>query len=158
MNGRRISLEGSAPQHSDNVESSALSPEQQLTASIVLRRRPGSPDIEEQLLSGHFEPISRDDAASAIGADPQDIWAVKAFAQEYGLQITSADPATRTVKVSGSVQNLQRAFGVELGNYGSHISYRGPITIPESVSNSVVAVLGLDTRPVARPRTDSAGV
>ena len=158
MNGRRIPIAGSAPQHSDGLQSSTLSPEQQLTATIVLRRRPGSQDIGEQLLSGHFEPISRDEAASTIGADPQDIAAVEAFAQQYDLQLTSADPATRRVKVSGSVRNLEKAFGVELRNYGNYVSYRGPLTVPESLSDSIIAVLGLDTRPVARPRTNIAAV
>ncbi len=110
MNGGRVEIPGSAPLHSGDGERSGVSPGQQLTATILLRRRPGAADTGEQLLSGSFEPISRDAAAEQIGADPQDLQAVESFAREYGLTITSVNPAARTVKVEGTVTDFNRAF------------------------------------------------
>lgn len=156
MNGRRVDIPGSAPLHSGDGERSGVSPEQQLTATILLRRWPGAADVGEQLLAGNFKPISRDAAAEQIGADPKDLQAVESFAQEYGLTVTSANLAARTVKVEGTATDFNRAFGIDLSSFGNYVSYSGPITVPESLAGVVVAVLGLDDRPVARPRTEEA--
>ncbi len=156
MDGRRAEIPGSAPLHSSNAQRGSLDAGQQLTATILLRRRPGAVDPGEQLLSGNFEPISRDDAAEQMGADPQDLNAVESFAREYGLTLTAVNPAARIVKVEGTATDFNRAFGIDLGSVGNYVSYSGPITVPESLAGVVVAVLGLDNRPVARPRTDEA--
>jgi len=154
MTGARAEIPGSAPLHSGDTQKSALASNQLLTATILLRRSPGSPDIGEQLLSGDFEPISRDAAAAQLAADPQDIEAVESFARQYGLTVTSVNPASRTIKVEGMAVDFDRAFGIHLGSFGNYVSYSGPITVPESLAGVVVAVLGLDNRPVARPRAD----
>ncbi len=154
MNGRRAEIPGSAPLHSSDAQESGLGPERNLAATIVLRRRPGTSDTGEQLLSGNFEPVSRDAAAELIGADPEDLQAVESFAREYGLTVSSVNPAGRTMRVKGTATDFNRAFGIHLSSFGNFVSYSGPITVPESLAGVVVAVLGLDNRPVARPRTD----
>ncbi len=153
MNGGRVEIPGTTPLPSGNLEKTAVFPGQQLTATILLRRRPGAADAGGQLLAGNFEPISRDAAAEQIGADPQDLHAVESFVREYGLTIASVNPAARTVKVEGTATDFNRAFEIDLGSFGNYVSYSGPITVPESLAGVVVAVLGLDNRPVARPRT-----
>ena len=65
------------------------------------------------------------------------------------------NPAARTVKVEGAATDFNRAFGIDLSSFGNYVSYSGPITVPESLASVVVAVLGLDNRPVARQ--DRAG-
>ena len=55
---------------------------------------------------------------------------------------------------------MQRAFGVDLGlvserSGGQYLSHREAISIPQSLSNLVTAVLGLDQRPIAKPRDTS---
>lgn len=156
MNSGRVEITGSAPLHSGDRERSAVSPGQQLTATLLLRRRPSAASAGQQLLAGNFEPISRDAAAEQIGADPQDVQAVESFAREYGLTIASVNPGARTLKVAGTVTDFNRAFGIDLSSFGNYVSYSGPITVPESLADVVVAVLGLDNRPVARPRTGEA--
>ncbi len=156
MNRGRAEVPGSAPLHTDNTQKMELPPEQQLTATLLLRRRPGAADMSEQLLSGNFKPISRDAVAEQVGADSRDLEAVESFALEYGLTITAVSPAARTIKVEGPATDFARAFQIDLGSFGNYISYRGPITVPESLAGVVVAVLGLNTQPVARPRTDQA--
>ena len=158
MKIRRVEIPGSAPLHSGNTEKGDLPRDQQLTATILLRRRPGAADTEEQLLSGNFDRVSRNAAAENIGADPRDLEAVESLVQEYGLTVTSVNPAARTIKVTGAVMDFDRAFGIDLASFGNYISYSGPLTVPEPLQDVVVAVLGLDNRPVARPRTDQASV
>ena len=159
MNNERTEIAGSAPQHSEGASRSGpVAAGEQLTATIVLRRRPGSPHVAEQLLSGNFEPVSREQAEQLTAAAPQDVSAVEAFAKQYGLDVVEADAAKRIVKVGGSVEALSRAFGVQLGSFGNYTSYSGPITVPASLDGVVIAVLGLDNRPIARPRTNEASV
>ncbi len=156
MNSRRAEIPGSAPLPSSDTQPSTISPGQRLTATVVLRRRPGTIDTGKQLLAGDFQPISRELAAEQIGADPRDLEAVESFLRECGLQVTAVDPASRRIKVEGTPADFNRAFGIDLSSFGNYISYRGPITVPESLAGVIVAVLGLDNRPVARPRTDEA--
>ena len=69
--------------------------------------------------------------------------------------MTEANASTRTVKVQGTADQMEQAFGVTLGmvsdgSGNSYLSHQGPIEIPASLSNQVTAVLGLDQRPIAR--------
>ena len=157
MGNDRVVIAGSAPQHDGSMQRSALSLNQNLTATIVLRRRPDGADTADLLLSGQFKPESREEALQQISADPRDVAAIEVFAHEYGLQVLEADAGKRIVKVSGSVADFDRAFGIQIGMFGNFISYQGPITVPEALAGVVIAVLGLDNRPVARARVDSSG-
>ena len=57
--------------------------------------------------------------------------------------------------LSGSVRALQDAFGVRLAMYehelGSYRGREGAITVPATLGDIVVGVLGLDNRPAAQP-------
>jgi kumamolisin len=79
----------------------------------------------------------------------EDVDAVSGFAREAGLEVTEADAAKRTVKVSGNAAALANAFDVELHASGNYVSYSGPISVPEELAGKVMAVLGLDNRPIA---------
>ena len=116
----RSEIPGSAPVRPAKEPKTPLPPDRLLTATIILQRN-----------------------------SARDVAAVEAFARQYGLQVTEADAAKRTVKVSGSAYDLGRAFGVELSAFGNYIGYQGPITVPDDLSGIVMAVLGLDTRPIA---------
>jgi kumamolisin len=91
----------------------------------------------------------------AHGASAADIAAIEAFAHEYGLSVSQSSQARRSVVLSGTAENMQRAFGVSLHQFSSKLgTYRGrtgPVMIPEQLQQTVTAVLGLDNRPVAKP-------
>ncbi len=116
----RSEIPGSAPVRPAEEPQTSLAANQTLTASIILERH-----------------------------SQQDVAAVEAFAKQYGLQVTEASAAKRTVKVCGSAEALGRAFGVTLKAFGDYIGYQGPLTVPDNLSGIVMAVLGLDTRPIA---------
>ena len=149
MAEERVPIPGSAPEHGAETASlSALPPSHLLTVTIVLRRPPGAPDLSETLLSG--ESISRDEASRFMEADPSDVEAVKKFADAYDLNVSEVNPASRTVKVTGSVTSLESAFGIRLESSGGARTYSGPLTVPAALAGKIVAVLGLDNRAVAR--------
>ena len=82
---------------------------------------------------------------------------VKAFAKAYNLKVES-DPTSalrRTIQLTGTAADMQKAFGVELNQKtiaGTEYRVReGGIHIPASLEGVVEAVLGLDNRPQAQP-------
>jgi hypothetical protein len=116
----RSEIPGSAPVRPIREPLTPVAPDQPLTATIVLER-----------------------------SSPRDIAAVEAFARHYGLRVTEASAAKRSVKVCGSAEALGRAFDVELNAFGPYVAYQGPLTVPDTLSGIIMAVLGLDTRPIA---------
>ena len=82
---------------------------------------------------------------------------MRAFAREFNLTV-EPDPtaaARRTLRLTGTAADMQRAFGVELQqktiNEKEYRVREGSIHLPASLVGSVVAVLGLDNRPQAQP-------
>ena len=96
------------------------------------------------------------------GADPGELEHVRAEMVRLGLRVVRADAGSRRVQVEGTVGQLSEIFGVELqqarhpadsefADAGVFRYRTGELTMPESIREVTVAVLGLDTRPQARP-------
>ena len=117
-----------------------------LQVMLKLRRK--------QPLDGAAEPMTRDELAAAHGASEADVAATVAACQALGLEVVRADPATRTVVVSGSVAAMEAAFDVRLFDYdapaGGYRGRVGALSLPRALKGIVVGVFGLDNRPVAR--------
>jgi kumamolisin len=101
--------------------------------------------------------ISRAEYGRQHNANPDSLKAVKAFAREFNLTV-EPDPtaaARRTVTLSGTAADIQKAFGVTLEQKTiGDVEYRvreGGIHLPQSLLAHVLAVLGLDNRPQAKP-------
>lgn len=156
MSGQRVPIPGSAPQHpAEEHLSTPANPNQVVIVSIIVRRRAAAGDLEERLFSGRFQPLSQDQAAEAIGADPHDMEAVRSFAEQYGLRVVDENSATRTIRVSGTVQQMEEAFDIRLGWFPgtdgrNHLSYEGALSVPQQAAGVIIAVLGLDQRPIAK--------
>lgn len=101
------------------------------------------------------QPLSREEFAAKYGAARADLEHVEAFAHEHGLDVVASDGAKRTVRLSGTLQAMQKAFGVSLKAMvcnGVKFRHRsGPIRIPTDLASVIEGVFGLDNRPVARP-------
>ncbi len=119
-------------------------------ATVVLRRRGADPDLSHG-------PRSREEYGVLHGAAPDDLDAIEQFANEFGLTVVQRNAPDRTVVLAGTAEAMQEAFGTSLTDYelsegGRRFRGRsGPVTIPSELKDSVMAVLGLDNRPVARP-------
>ena len=124
-----------------------------MTVSVIVRRK-------TPLSAAHSRGerrLTRAEFNANHAADPAAIKLVKAFAAEFGLKVEAGTPAPgrRTMKLTGTVANMQRAFGVSLAHKTMEgVTYRvreGSIHLPAELQGYVVAVLGLDNRPQAKP-------
>ena len=124
--------------------------------TLVLRRRA---DLPAEIVEGPTV-LTSDELAERYGADPADVDLVRQTLTGLGLEVTAVHPATRRIKVAGTLGELSRAFGVTLeqvrstrGPGGQVVTHRyreGPVYVPAALEGIVLAVLGLDTRPQFR--------
>jgi kumamolisin len=135
----------------------ALDQQATIEVTLVLRRRA---QVPAELVTGP-QTVTTDQFAARYGASPEDIELVKSTLEHLGLTVTEVDTGSRRVKVSGTVAAMSAAFGTSLtlvtsdhlGTGAVRHRYRsGGLSVPAALHGIVVAVLGLDDRPVARPQ------
>jgi kumamolisin len=139
-------------------------PNEVLSVSIRLRRRTDAPPLPgfKEWSANRRGAIrfSRVEFAEKFGASRLDLDRVVEFGRANGLVLVESSAVRRTVVLSGTVAQMNRAFGVELGNYQSDIeTYRGregPVYVPVELADLVEGVFGLDNRRMAR-RADGGG-
>ncbi len=133
------------------------SPRSKLTVSVIVKRKqPLTINRRGGRASGPVR-ITRAEFKKEHAADPAALTLVRAFAREFKLKV-EPDPtsvARRTVRLTGTAADMQKAFGVVLEQKAiDGIEYRvreGGIHLPASLIDFVVAVIGLDNRPQAKP-------
>jgi kumamolisin len=134
-------------------------PAAKFTVSVIIRRK--QPLKAANRLGK--ERLTRAQYKKNHGSDPTAVKLIHAFAREFGLNVAPDTPGAecRTIKLSGTVAAMQKAFGVTLLHKAIEgITYRvreGDITLPSQLIGPVEAVLGLDNRPQARPHFRVAG-
>ncbi len=130
----------------------AVPQDEQMMVTLVLRRkgqgsRTGAGGAEQHLSHAEF--------SAKYGAPSADMDLVQQFAQENGLSVSESSELKSTMKLTGTTQAMQNAFGTQLHRYRhNNQTFRGrtgELKIPEELSASVLAVLGLDTSPIAKP-------
>ena len=131
---------------------------QRIEITLVTRRRAALP---RELVEGPVT-VTREELAARHGTAPADMDTVRTVLAAHGLEITEADPGSRRVKVAGSVAALSETFGAQLSMVRSshpvsrqpveHRYREGSLRIPATLDGIVLAVLGLDDRPQARPQ------
>jgi len=128
---------------------------QQLTVTVVLKR---AQPLDIAALKGR--QLSREEYLNTHGATQAAMDQVRTLAARHGLTLVHEDRAARRVWLRGTAQQLEQTFGVQLNDYehtapppaGSYFhSFTGKISVPEPESAVIETVLGLDTRPIARP-------
>jgi kumamolisin len=148
----RVPLEASRSAETTGPADSADPPPSLAIAATIVARRRGDSNAGkriEKILRGEAPPMPRDEADQALSADPADLRRITDFAAGYGLSVVEIERGRRTVRVAGTVAQMESAFGVKLRWDGKHLFYKGALTTPASLAGIVVAVLGLDQRPAA---------
>jgi kumamolisin len=132
----------------------AADPKEKLSVTIRVRRRPGAPALPDPTTGARPKVISHERFAAEYGAAQSDLDQVTAFAKENGLAVVESSAPRRTIKLAGTVAQMNRAFGVDLGLYKSPTeTYRGredAVHLPANLAPIVEGVFGLDNRRMAR--------
>ena len=150
----RTSLAASAnPLPAKASQTGPITPDQVLTVSVIVRRKKplALADLEGRVLT---HPEFEREYAS----DPDDFEALRTFAHEHGLSVDegASSLVRRTIVMKGPASSMEAAFGVTLHSYehSTHQrkfhAFEGTLSIPTEQAERVEAVLGLDTRPIAK--------
>lgn len=144
-------LRGSYRQHPvGSVPAGAPAPVEIITITLLLRRKHEAPEGDSIR-----EPLSRRSFAELHGADDEDIVAVEEFATAHGFSIVRVDRHARSIMISGPSAELASIFDarLELRQIGERTmrTRAGYLYMPEQLKDRVVAVLGFDERPAAKP-------
>ncbi|MFI1308090.1 peptidase S53 [Streptomyces sioyaensis] len=134
-----------------------------IDATVVLRRKA---EVPHELITGP-ETIPQAELARQYGADPADAELLREVLGRLGVRVTDVDLASRRAKVTGTADEMAAAFRTRLARAASpdptggdpveHRHREGPLEVPAELAGVVVAVLGLDDRPQARPHLRRAG-
>ena len=124
-----------------------VDPGERVEITVVLRRRAPLPGGR----------LSRVELAERYGADRDDVELVRSAVEGAGAEVVRVDPASRRMRVAGSVATLSELFAAELQQArvpeGPLVRQRtGALSVPAGLAEAVVAVLGLDNRPQGRSR------
>jgi kumamolisin len=128
--------------------------------SLYLKDRSADDLLKQEPISASeaaAKNASAHDVASQRAAEYADAFAkIADFANETGLAVVKQDPARRLVKLAGPIDKIEAAFRTKLHYYNDgQQGFRarsGTLSAPADVAENVEAVLGLDTRPIAKPK------
>lgn len=142
---------------------------EKLEVTIVLRRRKDGPsppgfDYFAKTPPAQRQRMPEDQFAAKYGAHPEDIKRVEEFARSQGLAVEEVHAARRSVRVSGTVAQMEKAFAVKLGRYRHTVLRRrggrpqeevyrgldGFVHLPAGLIEIVVGVFGLDNRNITK--------
>lgn len=129
-------------------EAGEADPQQSIRLTVVVRRiAPIPPDA-------YRDPVTREEFRRKYGAHRADIEKVEKFAAAHGLTVESADLASRSVVLTGTLGAATAAFGAQVRNYesegGTFRGRSGQLTLPVELNGVVEGVFGFDERPQAR--------
>jgi kumamolisin len=102
-----------------------------ISVSVRVRPRPDAPALPDtsDLASAPVSSrqyMSREEFANLYGAAADDLKQITDFAKAIGLTVVEINAARRTVVLSGTIGQLNAAFGVNLGRYKTaDQEYRG---------------------------------
>jgi kumamolisin len=142
-------------------------PKEIVTVSIIMRRKTGAPELLDgdywsKTPPGQRTFLSRKDFANLYGADRKDVATLRKFARARKLKVIESSLARRTVVLSGTVEQMNRIFHVDLGIYalpdGVYRGREGAVSVPKIISHIVEAVFGLDNRRMMRRHLSAPGV
>ena len=99
--------------------------------------------------------LTREEFALRYGASPADFQRLEQFAREFSLEVVDRHAGQRTMRLAGTVEAMQAAFGVKWqAAEHNKLKFRhrtGSIQLPAEVAPLIEGVFGLDNRPAVRP-------
>jgi Pro-kumamolisin, activation domain len=134
------------PRPSESQSLGPLNPDQQVSATFVVRHKPEAPPLPDHQYwastrLGERKYLSPREYANTYGASQSDIDAVTAFAIAQGLTVLDTHAGRRTVAVAGTASRMNAAFGIRLNRYET--------PLPQRRSRAPATTRGTLTQPLA---------
>jgi subtilase family serine protease len=169
----RATLDGSAPRWAQPArDQGAADPASQVDIKVYLPLRDADTalamvrDVSDPKSAHYGQYLSPQDFRSRFAPTAADVAQVEQFLTGAGLKIGDVPANHHSIAASGTLAQIQKAFGVSVHRY----AYRGkvlnaptgPLTIPAALQGKVLAVSGVDqsgalTQPAhVPPRGDDA--
>lgn len=126
----------------------------ELTVMVSLLRKQSLAPL--LLRTRHRKHLNVAQTAGAFAPEPADISLVRKFARAHGLKCIEVSLAGASMVLSGTVAQLNRAFGVTLVHRRErkdslpYLSHDEEVTVPADLRGVITGVFGLDTRPAGR--------
>ena len=148
----RVLLANSAVTVPIDAVSGPLNLSAPLTITILVRRPTHNgqsmKEYADLVTNGTTQHIGHEEFGSRFGASQEDLGLISDFAARFGLAVDSTHINAAQVKLSGSAEQFNQAFGITLlmvtSGGRSYISYNGTVSIPENLDGTIEYVLGLD--------------
>ena len=146
MAGTHVPLPGSHRPVTRAERIGDVDPEARIEVTLTLR----GPELPQPA-----SPVSREDFERQYAARPEDIGEVTAVLSRFGLTVEDVSPLARSLRASGTAEQVEQAFHPGLGVYrsaeqGEYRGREGQVEIPAELDGLVTGVFGLDQRRVAR--------
>jgi kumamolisin len=167
---KRVTLPDSRKKALRNAKvTGSVDPEARIEITVVLRPRIAGKRANAKSASEMIDapPLAelrrqgREEFEAVRGADPMDVRAIEDFAHEHGLTVVEASLPKRSIRLAGTVKDLTAAFEPKMKKVklrGRSLRMRiGGISVPTELAPMIVAVLGFDDRPAARPHLRFSG-
>ena len=129
-----------------------LPADEPVDAVLVLRRRAEPP------AAAFGGVLTSDELAERYGADPAEVRMVAEAVTAAGAAVVAVDPAARLIRISAPAAVMNELFDITLqraavpGAPGTARHQDREVSLPAHLAGIVTGVLGLDTRPQARPK------
>jgi kumamolisin len=115
------------------------------------------------------QPLSRKEFAAQYGTKKTDAEKIKKVLKGFGLKVGKISLATRSMKVTGTIAQMETAFAPNLAIYnqagqGDFRGRTGDLKIPRELEGLIVGVYGFDERRAGKkrrplfPKNAAAGV
>jgi subtilase family serine protease len=168
-NGSRVALPGSIGAHARNSTDLGLAPANLPLESLSLRfsMTPAQQADLNQLLAAQLDPsspsyhqwLTSEQFGARFGLSSSDLANVSSWLTSQGFTITSVAKSSTFISFSGTVAQVQQAFGTTIHNVSlngeQHIANLTDPTLPSAIANVTLAVTGLNDfklKPRSRAR------
>jgi kumamolisin len=156
---KMVAIPGSQKKPLPNAKVIAPAPQdERLEVTVRLRPRTPLPSAADMLKpsAAPRQILSHEDFEKRYGSTTKDFAEIRKFARANGLSVVRESSSRRSVMLSGTVEDFNKAFDVNLQTYsypnGTYRGREGSVNIPASLAKIVEGVFGLDNRPVAKRR------
>ncbi|MCU1247773.1 MAG: hypothetical protein JWQ49_802, partial [Edaphobacter sp.] len=170
-NGSRVALPGTIGGHARNSTDLGLAPANLQLESLSLRfsMTPAQQADLNQLLTAQLDPsspsyhqwLTSEQFGARFGLSSGDLANVSSWLTTQGFTITSVAKSSTFITFSGTVAQVQQAFGTAIHNVSlkgeQHITNLTDPTMPSAIANVVLAVTGLNDYKL-KPRSRAHNV